>query len=89
MEDPIQDNSTSENGTAETNAAGNTLENIMGNMTASNAPEAKPVEGNKAEGKENGSEKAQSPAWTSQLPEEIRSNAELMKQLDKFAKLET
>lgn len=88
MENPAQDNSTSvTEGTAETNAAGtSSLENIMGNMTASNAPEAKPAEG-KAEGKENSQNETKAPAWTSQLPEEMRTNSDLMKQLEKFGKI--
>lgn len=75
-------------GAADTNVAGETdnLSDIMGSMAQSKAPDATPDnEGNKAEGTEKS--QAEAPAWTSQLPEEIRSNADVMKQLTKFGKI--
>lgn len=70
-------------------AGSNNLQDIMGSMAQSKTPEGKP-DAPAAEGKKpEGTEKSQvdAPAWTSQLPEEIRSNADVMKQLVKFGKI--
>lgn len=77
------------NGTADNNAGGtNSIENIMGSM-ADKQPEAKPGNsGDKAEGSGNGQQQGtEAPAWTSQLNDELRNNADVMKQLGKFAKI--
>lgn len=86
-----QDNPAPAAGTADNNAGGtgNSLTDIMGSMAQNTAPdakpEAKPDEGKKAEGTEKS--QAEAPAWTSQLPEELRGNADVMKQLGKFNKI--
>mgnify|MGYP003328640021 CR=1 FL=1 len=83
-----QGNPAAANGVSETNDTGtNSLTDIMGSMTSSTEPEAKPDNGNKAEGTEKSQNKQELPAWTSQLPEELRSNADVMKQLGKFMKI--
>lgn len=89
MEDPVQDNSTQQNGTADNNAAvtENNLEKIMGSMATSTPPEDTTTKGTQTEGKEKDQAKTQAPAWTSQLPEEMRTNADVMKQLEKFGKI--
>ena len=87
MDPNTQDNPAAETkGTPETNGVGttNNLTDIMGSMTQSTEPAAKP-EGTKAEGTEKS--QPELPAWTSQLPEELRSNADVMKQLTKFGKI--
>lgn len=87
--DPVQDNPAA-NGAAgtETDAG---LETIMTGMADSTTPDTKPGEstaGDKVEGKGNGQEKAADlPAWTSQLPDELKNNADVMKQLTKFGKI--
>lgn len=87
--DPITDNPTQAAG--ETNLTGttenNSLETIMGNMTAEKKPEAEPGNantGDKEEGsKENGQEL---PAWTEQLPAELKT-ADFLKTFSKFKKV--
>lgn len=81
-------NQTTPNGTADNNAAGTSLENIMGSM-AEKQPNAEPGKtGENAEGSRDGQEKtAELPAWTSQLSDELRNNADVMKQLTKFGKI--
>lgn len=90
MPDPIEGNPEAQ-AAADTSTAGN-IESIMGSMAGDNGPEAKPdaaADGKKAEGTtETGKGSSEDyPAWTSQLPEEIRGNADAMKQLSKFAKI--
>lgn len=87
MDPNTQDNPTV-TAPAETAGATNSLQDIMGSMAQSTTPEVKPeapAEGKKAEGTEKSQSEA--PAWTSQLPEELRSNADVMKQLGKFGKI--
>lgn len=63
-----------------------TMSNILQNMAGSK-PDVKPegmTEGNKTEGTES-SQKL--PAWTSQLPDEIKTNNDLIKRLSKFEKI--
>lgn len=80
-------NSATTAGTADNNAAGTTIESVMGNM-AGEQPEAKPGNGENAEGsKESQVGNAELPAWTSQLSEELRNNSDVMKQVSKFGKI--
>lgn len=89
--DPIQGNPAAQTeGSVNTNATGEGIEKIMGSMAEGSTPEAKPEQGIKAEGKETAAavkDEEAPPAWTSQLPEDIRSNADAMKQLVKFQKI--
>lgn len=71
---------------------GSDLLNILENNEnpPADKPEEKPEQGNNSEGTENKdgeSTDIQAPAWTSQLPEEIRNNKELMAELSKFGKI--
>lgn len=86
MEDQVTDNQTQAAGAPDNNGAvTNDIENIMGGMSETSTPETKPVDtnGDKAEGKETQTA-AELPAWTQQLPKEMRENADVMKQLSKF-----
>ena len=87
MEESVETgNSATTQGTADTNAAGS-IEGIMSNM-AGVQPEAKPGNGENAEGsKESQAGAADLPAWTSQLNDEVRNNPDIMKQLSKFGKI--
>ena len=89
MEDPVTtDNQTAAQSSPESN--GGDISAIMGSMAGDTAPEAKPeTSGEKAEGKAETAKdtKSDAPAWTSQLPEELRSNSDVMKQLTKFGKI--
>lgn len=92
MENPTQGNSTAGNGAADNNAAETqtSLMDVIDNSkpTEGVTPAAKPAEnGDKANGNNTPDEKTQLPAWTQQLPEEMRSNAEMMAQLGKFQKI--
>ena len=92
MDDPIMDNQTMADGTSDENDAG-TIESIMGGMSDNSTPEAKPddaAEGTNAEGNENQTEKddaGEYPAWTKQLPEDLRNDSDFMKQIAKFQKI--
>lgn len=91
MDDQVTDNQTQVDGSADNNVDV-TIENIMGGMSDKTEPEAKPdkaEEGTKAEGKEDQTESTEPeyPAWTQQLPEELRNDVEVMKQLAKFGKI--
>lgn len=85
-------NSNVSNGATDGNVAGTnsttSLEGIMSNM-ADGQPEAKPGNGDNAEGSNNASQakEIEAPAWTSQLSEDLRSNPDLIKQLSKFGKI--
>lgn len=85
-------NSNTPNGTADGNAAGTnsttSLEGIMGNM-AGGQPDAKPVNGDNAEGSDKTSQakEIEAPAWTSQLSEDLRNNQDFIKQVSKFGKI--
>lgn len=83
MDDQTTDNQTTAEGTADNNAA--SIESIMGGMVT-NAPEAQPGDnGDKAEGNSGNQDAGtQAPAWTQQLPKELRDNADFMKQMVKF-----
>ena len=82
MEESVETgNSATTAGAPESTGAG-TIEGIMSNM-AGVQPEAKPNNGDKAEG----SQPVDMPAWTSQLSEELRGNPDVMKQMSKFAKI--
>ena len=91
MPDPIPvDNQTqTTDGTPDNNGAD--LTTIMQGMSANgDKPEANP-NGDKPEGTVPGAEqkenKAELPAWTSQLNDELKNNGDVMNQLSKFAKL--
>ena len=89
MEDLAGDNQTQENGTPDNNGA-ETIESIMGGMSDSTPPETKTDnKGTTAEGSEKQTkEGAESyPAWTQQLPEDLRNDADFMKQMGKFQKI--
>lgn len=93
MDDQATDNQTMTEGTPETNGAETTantnIADIMGNMAGENTPDSKPAAaGDNEEGQKKPEEtKTDFPAWTQQLPEEMRNDAELMKQLGKFQKI--
>lgn len=81
----------SETGDTAAQAAKETdLQAAFSTAAAETEPKAEPERENAA-GKESASEKKAAntdyPAWCSQLPEEIRSNADMMKQLSKFQKV--
>lgn len=79
-------NNGTEGETTSVNTQTSTMSNILQNMTGSK-PDVKPegmTEGNKTEGTES-SQKL--PAWTSQLPDEIKTNNDLIKRLSKFEKI--
>lgn len=85
--DPVQDNPAT--GTPGDSTGAN-LETIMSGMTAAAKPEAKPdasVEGKKDEGSSKDQQAPELPAWTSQLPDELKNNSDVMKQLSKFGKI--
>lgn len=91
MDDQATDNQTMTDGTPETNGAETTantnIADIMGGMAGEKTPESKP-DGEKDEGEKKPEQtKIDFPAWTQQLPEEMRNDAELMKQLGKFQKI--
>lgn len=87
MEDQVTDNQTVDNGSPDNNGAGN-ISDIMTSMAGKAEPEEKAVTSEESEGEEeSGEDKADLPAWTSQLPEELRSNTDVMKQLTKFGKI--
>lgn len=83
MFDLATDNQNTVSGTADNNAA--SIESIMGSMT-NNAPEAQPGDNGETAKGNSGSQDAgtQAPAWTQQLPKELRDNADFMKQIAKF-----
>ena len=87
MDDQTQttDNQTQQNGSPDNNGAD--ITSIMGGMADNSEPTSKPDEGKKEEGNEKAEDNANFPAWTSQLPEDMRSNADIMKQLVKFSKI--
>mgnify|MGYP003301338703 CR=1 FL=1 len=90
MENPTQDNSTMDAGTADNNAA-ESLMSTIDSVSPGSEPETKPgngenVNGDNAEG-DNAPKEVQAPAWTQQLPEEMRNNKDVMAQLTKFAKI--
>lgn len=79
-------NNGTEGQTTSVNTQTSTMSNILQNMAGSK-PDVKPegmTEGNKTEGTES-SQKL--PAWTSQLPDEIKTNNDLIKRLSKFEKI--
>lgn len=79
-------NNGTEGETTSVNTQTSTMSNILQNMAGSK-PDVKPegmTEGNKTEGTES-SQKL--PAWTSQLPDEIKTNNDLIKRLSKFEKI--
>lgn len=89
MEDPVTEGNLSNEGVSDNNDTGTSLTEIMGSMTSSKEPEAKPEAANDEGKKAEGTEKSQAdlPAWTNQLPEEMRKNSDTMKQLMKFGKI--
>lgn len=89
MED-TNDSQTVNNQTVSNGESGNTpsISDAMGSMNQSE-PAAKPVNGENANGTDepqNDSGKSL-PAWTSQLPDTIKGNEDVMKQLQKFEKI--
>lgn len=89
MEGQETDNQTQASGTPDNNGADNSIVNIMGGMTTGNTPESKPNNGDKGEGEGTSSKESsnETPAWMQQLPEEMRNDANLVKQLSKFQKI--
>ena len=84
IDNPV--NNGTEGETTSVNTQTSTMSNILQNMAGSK-PDVKPegmTEGNKTEGTES-SQKL--PAWTSQLPDEIKTNNDLIKRLSKFEKI--
>lgn len=84
IDNPV--NNGTEGETTSVNTQTSTMSNILQNM-AGTKPDVKPegmTEGNKTEGTES-SQKL--PAWTSQLPDEIKTNNDLIKRLSKFEKI--
>lgn len=61
------------------------LTDVMDSIDKGAKPTDEPVTGDKPDGTEPA--KADTPAWMSQLPEDIRNDADAMKQLGKFAKI--
>lgn len=88
MADQTTDNQTQDNGSPVTNGEGTNIADIMGNMAGKTEPDAKPAEGNKADGTDaKPKDEPSTPAWMQQLPEEMRNDAALSKQLAKFQKI--
>ena len=92
MENPAQDNSNVDNGTADSNAAESSLMNTIDSVSAQESePAVEPGNGDNTNGDNAGSDESskevQPPAWTQQLPEEMRNNKDVMAQLSKFAKI--
>lgn len=90
MED-TKDSQTVNNQTVSNGDTGNTasISSAMASMTETEPKKAEPVNGNA-----NGTETSQKdtvsktyPTWTSQLPDTIKGNEDLMKQLEKFEKI--
>lgn len=84
IDNPV--NNGTEGQTTSVDTQTSTMSNILQNMARSK-PDVKPegmTEGNKTEGTES-SQKL--PAWTSQLPDEIKTNNDLIKRLSKFEKI--
>lgn len=90
MENPTQDNSTMDAGTADNNAA-ESLMSTIDSVSPGSEPETKPGNGENVNGdnaeSDNAPKEVQAPAWTQQLPEEMRNNKDVMAQLTKFAKI--
>lgn len=87
MDDLATGNQTTPNGAADNNAAGTSVSEIMGKMTNAQ-PETEPgATGDNADGSDNGQQTVELPAWTSQLNDDLRNNADVMKQLSKFGKI--
>lgn len=88
MEGQETDNQTQQQVSPDNNGE-SSLSNLLGGM-ADKAPETKPDTnvGDKDEGEKTSADTdTEIPAWISQLPEELRSNADSMKQFAKFKKI--
>jgi len=76
-------------GSADKTGTGTGLEGAWNEAAGESKPAEKPAGngGDKTNGKETDSSAEKTPAWTEQLPEDVRSNTDMMKQLAKFQKV--
>lgn len=85
MPDPVLKDNLNGDGTAGSTPAG--LTDAMSGMTGGAEPETKPDAKTGETDKGTEPQNAETPAWMSQLPEGIRNDADVMKQLSKFQKV--